>query len=255
MGDTDSPDFNKARGYLIGFSVVVLLLWYFGADLSSFKLLGNEIKLNENIKNVWLVLAVINLYLCFRFYHRMPAGSFRFDVAMHGLYDSSLVSLSKFVYKKQMKKRALEYVEDGVEGTPEIKMVKFGASGKMTYLKRVPKQSEVSEKDTVAIIKDMPYSHRNEIRFSLYSTSLVNGAEHYSIDKFYMLTPHRLLAYVVKGYVFVKGALLSPWFADHIVPFILGVFAICVAIFKWWQINHVVNVVFKSSFNQMLMLL
>ena len=33
MGETDTPDFNKARGYLIGFSTVVLLLWYFGADL------------------------------------------------------------------------------------------------------------------------------------------------------------------------------------------------------------------------------
>jgi hypothetical protein len=253
MGDTDSPDFNKARGYLIGFSVVVLLLWYFGADLSSFKLLGNEIKLNENVENVWLVLASINAYLWFRLYQRMPAGSFSFDMAMHELYDSSLINLSRRVYNKKMRRRALDGVEDGVDGTPEIKMMKFGASGKMAYLARLPKKSEESEKSSVATIQGMPYSYRNEICFTLYTACLIDGSEHNSRGKTYIKTPHRLLAYMVKSYVFVKGALLSPWFADHIVPLILGVFAVCVAIFKWWQINHVVHVVFKNSFNQVLM--
>ena len=252
MGDTDSPDFNKARGYLIGFSVVVLLLWYFGADLSSFKLLGNEIKLNENVENVWLVLASINAYLWFRLYQRMPAGSFSFDMAMHELYDSSLISLSRLVYTKQIRRRALEYVKEGVAGTPEIKKMKFGGGGRMTYLKDISNDKEV-EKNSLAQIRDMSYLYRNEIRFNLSISCLVDGSEYSSRGNIYLKTPHRLLAYVVKGYVFVKGALLSPWFADHIVPFILGAFAICVALFKWWQINHVVHVAFKNSFNQMLM--
>jgi hypothetical protein len=231
----------------------VLLLWYFGADLSSFKLLGNEIKLNENVENVWLVLALINGYLWFRLYQRMPAGSFSFDMAMHELYDSSLISLSKRFYKKQMRALALDEVKDGVEGTPEIKMLKFGASGKMTHLDNVSRQDKESEKSPIAKIREMPYPYRNQIRFTLYTSCLVNGADHHSRGKLYTKIPHRLLAYMVKGYVFVKGALLSPWFADNIVPLTLGAFAVCVAIYKWWQINHIVHVVFKNSFNQMLM--
>jgi hypothetical protein len=252
MGDTDSPDFNKARGYLIGFSVVVLLLWYFGADLSSFKLLGNEIKLNENFENVWLVLASINVYLWFRLYQRMPAESLSFDMAMHELYDSSLVNLSKFVYRRQIRKQALEYVEDGVHGTPEIKIIKIGAGGKMTYLNKISRQSEAWEKESVAMIRKMPYSYRNEIRFTLYTSCLVDGADHSSHGNLYIKTPHRLIAYMVKGYVFIKGALLSPWFADHIVPLILGAFAVVVAFYKWWHINQEAHVAFKNSFNQLL---
>lgn len=32
MHETDAPDVNKARRFLIGDSVLVLLLWFFGAD-------------------------------------------------------------------------------------------------------------------------------------------------------------------------------------------------------------------------------
>jgi hypothetical protein len=253
MGDTDSPDFNKARGYLIGYSVVVLLLWYFGADLSSFKLLGNEIKLNENVENVWLVLALINLYLCLRLYHRMPAGSFRFDMAMHELYNTSLINLAALVYKRRMREWLLGEMNDGVEGNPEIKMLKFGANGRINHLNIAPVVDKDRHKNTVDKIQKMSYSDRNQINFTLNSHCSVNGSDHYSHGKFYLILPHRLLAYVVKFYVFVKGALLSPWFADHIVPLILGVVAVCVALYRWWQMNHVVHVVFKNSFNQILM--
>ncbi|MBV7552252.1 hypothetical protein KW841_07830 [Pseudomonas sp. PDM28] len=252
MGDTDSPDFNKARGYLIGFSVTVLLLWYFGADLSSFKLLGNEIKLNENVENVWLVLASINGYLWFRFCHRMPVGGLKFDMAMHELYDRSLISLSARIYKKQMSALVLDDVKAGVEGTPEITMLKISASGRMTYLDNISRQDQGSEESPIVKIREMPYPYRNQIRFALHTQCLVNGAEHRFIGKLYTKIPYRMLAYLVKGYVFVKGALLSPWFADHIVPLILGALAVCVASYKWWQINHAVHAVLKNSFNQLL---
>lgn len=252
MGDTDSPDFNKARGYLIGFSVVVLLLWYFGADLSSFKLLGNEIKLNENVENVWLVLASINGYLWFRFYQRIPAGSFRFDMAMHELYNTSLINLAALVYKRRMRAWLLGEMKDGVEGNPEIKMLKFGAKGRINHLNITPEGDKERHKSIVDEIQKMSYSNRNQINFILNSHCSVNGADHFSHGKFYLMHPHRLLTHVVKIYVFVKGALLSPWFADHVVPLVLGAIAVCVASFKWWQINQVTHVVFRNSFNQFL---
>lgn len=139
VGETDTPDFNKARGYLIGFSTVVLLLWYFGADLSTFKLLGNEIRLKENVQNVWMVLAGINAYLWLRLYQRTPEGSFRFDLTMHDLYEKTLIRVVRRLGKKQMRNHVLELIEKTpgtVDG--EFKLISFNPKGKMTRLERTP---------------------------------------------------------------------------------------------------------------------
>lgn len=239
MGDTDTPDFNKARSYLIGFSSVVLLLWYFGADLTAFKLLGNEIKLKENVQNVWMVLAGINAYLWMRLYQRTPEGSFRFDIAMHDLYEKTLIEVMKRLQKKQMRKHVLEqvidsnYKEDG-----GFKLVGFTPKGRMTYLTRPTPQGREAP-DRLTVIRSMPPAYRNEIGYSFFVRYNVGSSEHNQQGgQGFVTAPSRLVATLVEWYVFIRGAIVSPWFFDHVTPFLLGIASIGVALFKWYQINY-----------------
>lgn len=239
MGETDTPDFNKARGYLIGFSTVVLLLWYFGADLSTFKLLGNEIRLKENVKNVWMVLAGINAYLWLRLYQRTPAGSFSFDLPMHDLYERTLIGVVRRLGKKKMRSHVLELIETTpgiVDG--EFKLVSFNPKGKMTHHERTPPKG-TDPTDKLAMVRKLDSATRNEIRYSFYIDYTAGGNEHHQHGgRAFITTPSRLVTKLVKWYVFVRGAFVSPWFFDHVTPFVLGGMSICVALFNWWQINY-----------------
>lgn len=239
MGETDTPDFNKARGYLIGFSTVVLLLWYFGADLSTFKLLGNEIKLKENVQNVWMVIAGINAYLWMRLYQRPPEGSFRFDLAMHNLYEKTLIGVVTRLDNKQMRSHVLELIEQTpgtVDG--ELKLISFKPKGKMTHYER-PTPIGAEPPDKLAMVRKLDSTTRNEIRYAFYIHYTVGGNEHHqSGGQAFTTTPSRFVAKLVKWYVFARGAIVSPWFFDHVTPFVLGGMSICVALFNWWQINY-----------------
>lgn len=239
MGEMDTPDFNKARGYLIGFSTLVLLLWYFGADLSTFKLLGNEISLKENVQNVWMVLAGINAYLWLRLYQRTPEGSFRFDLAMHDLYDKTLIEVMKRVDKKKMLSHVLEQVNDSPETIPgEVKLHLYTAKGKMTHYERTPPKG-TDTPDKLALVRKLDRATRNEIRYWFYIHYTVRGNDHHlNAGQTLKTTPSRLVAKLVKWYVFARGAIVSPWFFDHVTPFVLGGMSICVALFNWWHINY-----------------
>lgn len=231
MGETDTPDFNKARGYLIGFSTVVLLLWYFGADLSTFKLLGNEIRLKENVQNVWMVLAGINAYLWLRLYQRTPAGSFSFDLPMHDLYEKTLVAVVRRLGKKKMRSHILEQIKSTpgtVDG--EFKLMSFKPKGKMTHHERNPPKGKESP-DKLAMVRGLDSTTRNEIRYSFYIHYTVGGSEHHQCGgQAFTTTPSRSIARLVKWYVFVRGAIVSPWFFDHVTPFVLGGMSISVAL-------------------------
>ncbi|MEG8203862.1 hypothetical protein SE916_11005 [Pseudomonas sp. 5FOS] len=238
MGETDTPDFNKARSYLIGFSTVVLLLWYFGADLSTFKLLGNEIKLKENVQNVWMVLAGINTYLWVRLYQRTPEGSFRFDLAMHELYDKTLVAVMRRLQKKQMRSHAMKLITR-TPGTVEgkVNLLSFNPKGKMTYADRQPPPG-AEPPDKLTVIRKLDSNTRNEIRYTFYIHYTVGNSDHHQHGgEAFTTTPSGLVARLVKWYVFARGAIVSPWFFDHVTPFLLGCMSIGVALFNWYQIN------------------
>lgn len=239
MGETDTPDFNKARGYLLGFSTVVLLLWYFGADLSAFKLLGNEIKLKENVKNVWLVLALINFYLWLRLYQRTPVGSFRFDLAMHKLYEKTLISVVTFIRRKELK----DFVEREILG-PTItasegyKFDSFNAKGKIAIYESDHTLKTPDAQHLLETLRNIDSTARNEIQydFHIYFTYHEGERQKYSVNHS-PVQPSSFITKMVKWYVFVRGAFVSPWFFDHVTPFVWGGISICVALFKWWQIN------------------
>lgn len=239
MGETDTPDFNKARGYLLGFSTVVLLLWYFGADLSAFKLLGNEIKLKENVKNVWLVLAGINVYLWLRLYQRTPAGSFRFDLPMHDLYEKTLIKVVRRLSKREMYAHVLDAITTGpATVTGEVVIVRVASTGKMAYyLSASAKQKGTDDK--LLMIRDFPHDHRNRVMYTCTVSYSVGSSNHtQSGGRPFVILPPLWVTKLVKWYAFFRGALVSPWFFDHVTPFVLGGVSTCVALLSWWQINY-----------------
>jgi hypothetical protein len=250
MGDTDSPDFNKARGFLIGYSLIVALLWFFGADLTQFKLMGNEIYLKENIRHVWLVIALINFYLWIRFLQRLPKRGLRFDEDMHLALDVALIKICRFFYKR----RAFKYVaakalEDG-EGT----LVKLRMSGVLSYRDELEHERGRDHGPTGPW--DYFYPYRAKVWFSLVKVYHKDGKEITSHGgNGYEAIPSVSLYRAAVAYAFLKGVVGLTWFTDNIWPLLFGCLSTGIAVCKWWQVHHMFRHTYQSSFNQVLFLL
>lgn len=236
MGDTDTPDLNKARGFLLGFSVVVFLLWYFDADLSSFKLMGNEIVLNSNTENSWFILAIFNLYFWFRYFQRLPKSAFLFDEAMNNIYDSHLAMFSILIYGQRLKKSARA---DQSHKYPLAKIVRFEYTSRLTchgklidYRSNDP-NSEVglysftSKERSHIVVTTFYYATEN---IENLKTPEIQGA---AVEKFH---PNLLVIILARFFTLTRGALVSPWLTDNVFPLIVGALAIAVALIKWVQI-------------------
>ncbi|ROO35369.1 hypothetical protein BIV08_04240 [Pseudomonas sp. AF76] len=247
MGDTDSPDFNKARGFLIGYSLVVALLWFFGADLTQFKLMGNEIYLKENIRHVWLVIALINFYLWIRFLQRLPKRGLRFDENMHEALDAALIKICSIVHKRVAFRKA---ASEGVEKN-EGELVNLQLSGVLSY--RDELEHERGREFGPTGPWDYSYPYRAKVNFSMYKKFDKNGeiVNSYGASS-YEATPNLILYRAAVVYAFLKGVVGLTWFTDNVWPLLFGCLSIGVAVFKWWQINSVVHVTFVNAFNQTL---
>lgn len=251
MGDTDSPDFNKARGFLVGYSLVVALLWFFGADLTQFKLMGNEIYLKENIRHVWLVIAVINFYLLLRFFQRLPKRGLRFDEDMHATLDRVLVRLCKLWYKNAAFKFAALRAKQ--EGDGEI--IRLKMHGDLNYRDHLERERG---RDEFSPTGPWDYSYPNRVKMTFgFSAELLKDGDitKSSGGRGYDVTPNRALYVFSIVYAFLKGAMSLTWFTDNIWPLLFGCLSIGIALYKWWQIHHVFRHTYQSAFNQVLFLL
>ena len=248
MGDTDSPDFNKARGFLIGYSLIVVLLWFFGADLTQFKLMGNEIYLKENIRHVWLVIALINIYLWFRFYQRLPKRGLRFDENMHEALDAALIRICLIFHKRVAFKKA---TDEGVE-KGEGRLVSLKMSGALSYRDELEHQRGREFGPTGPW--DYVYPYRAKVWFSMYKVFDKDGEIHSSHGgSGYEAIPSVALYRVAIVYAFVKGVVGLTWFTDNVWPLLFGGLSIGIGILNWWQIHHVFRHAYQSGFNQMLL--
>jgi hypothetical protein len=232
MHETDSPDVNKARGFLIGYSVLVLLLWFFGADLTEFKLLGNEIKMHQNGQHVWFVLGFINVYLWFRFLQRLPDRALMFDGKMHFILDNMLISLCKMTHRRA----AYAFVNERLASWSECKnpkLTKLEIFGSLYYRDNLER-----DKGNGDFAPDGPWSYRYpsraKVRFSFRThtmSSKITGGESYEA------MPGRLVYSLAILLAFIKGALVHSWFTDNVLPLLVAILTIGAAFDKWWQIN------------------
>ncbi|MDD1008179.1 hypothetical protein M5G27_11915 [Pseudomonas shahriarae] len=235
MGDTDTPDFNKARGFLIGFSVVVFLLWYFGADLSSFKLMGNEIKLQSNTKSAWMILALINVYFLFRYYQRLPRNSLVFDEVMNNMYDHYLKKMSLFFYGGRFKRIVLEHKS---RVSPNASIFKHHCNITLTVHEALVERLKY-EPDALVGLHSFDRKTRTQLSFSaIYKLVGEPQAEliwnHAGNGK---LQPNFIVVTLAKSITLFRGAFIAPWLTDNVFPLVIGAASTIAALAKWYQVN------------------
>jgi len=233
--DIDNPDLNKTRGFLIGFSVVVFLLWYFGADLSSFKLMGNEIKLQSNTKSAWMVLAAINVYFLFRYYQRLPSNSLVFDQPMNKIYDDFLKKLALVFYRRRLQKLAKE---DLARNQPEHSITEQYHASHLTCHTKL-QDHQKSDPEMWAGLHSFGRKGRTEMRLSVnYRTvNLINNKPGLAGGVSETFSPNILIAMLARLLTLLRGAFIAPWFTDNVFPLIVGAAATSVALTKWYQVN------------------
>lgn len=233
----DGRDFNKARGFLLTYSALVLALWYFGADLTQFKLMGNEVQLHQRTNSVWLVLAALNAYFWFRCYQRLPAGGLYFDNAMDQLYVKSLEGVTLFMGRRKLNRKILSDLasRDRAEAPftigsyyTQISQRPLRKDKTLTAKKETLKSRLLLEKYRVKMFMQVKYRFKSD-----------NGWTDSESSDYFDL--HAVLTWPVKMFVILKGALITPWFTDHIAPLLFGGMSTAFALWKWYSINFLAS--------------
>lgn len=232
----DESDFKKARGFLLTYSALVLALWYFGADLTQFKLMGNEIKLQHRTESAWLVLAIINIYFLARCYQRVPQLGFYFDEPMNDIYDSALVWSAVRWKRRALNKDLLNNFDRNHRSKGSIKMASpVGEATARETAKRL------LEKDPNGATKLHRYSRASRTQLHLrrfYSHTSEDGVfEKSGGAGNYPYKPPALFTWPVKAFAIARGLFVTPWFTDHIAPLALGGISTVLALCNWYAIN------------------
>lgn len=226
MGDLDVADFNKARSFLLGWSVLIFCLWFFGADLSAFKLLGNEIKLTRNIENVWLLLALVGVYLWLRYYQRLPKKSLNFNEDMNEVYDGVLRVWVKvrLVFFDRWKLKSDQF--------------KFNSSKLKIHRVQIKMMRVEVQKGRDSVeAYDLSTSERVSMEVEYYTTLFVgtNTIEGWSHKR--NISPPIILALAFKVVALIKGVFTASWFSDYLLPMFVGAGAVVLAIRQWLLIT------------------
>ncbi|MFJ4089140.1 hypothetical protein [Pseudomonas psychrophila] len=233
----DGGDFKKARGFLLTYSAVLWALWFFGANLTTFKLMGTEILLGHRTNSVWLVLACLNIYFWFRFIQHMPSGSFRFDQAMNDQYDKSLKRAAVWVKHFELKKAVQLHHDEHQPTTEKTKLIRGSAN--LTYPQRLETDRRHHPEEEFEL-HQYNRKARTEMSITGYCKRSKNGEWELFGTHIYLpnYTPSRLFTWTVKAYAMLTGAFITPWFTNLIAPLMLGAVSTVLAIWNWWQINH-----------------
>lgn len=243
----DEGDFKKARGFLLTYSALVLALWYFGADLTQFKLMGNEVRLQHRTDSAWLVLAVLNIYFLARCYQRMPSLGLYLDGPMNDLYDKSLVWVAlKFkLRRKALRAQAAERFAKTHDQSRKMQITSYDA---ITTVQHDVGEAQRRNGDEAPDLHQLSRSSRAEIKISLlYAIYEKNGQPlDYPGGEQLTFSPHVLITWAVKAFAIGRGAFITPWFTDHVAPLALGLLSTSLALLKWCEMKFFTDV-FSAS--------
>lgn len=225
-------DFKKARAFLLAYSTLILLLWYFSVDLRAFSFLGVPIGIRDNIKNVHLVAAIGNAYFLLRYFQKAPKGSFKLSDEMIVVFEDTLKALVPYAYISRLDS-LMRSVADSKDARIEYR----------TLEKKVTMGHQLSE-DRTSIISfwrwgNADLARRVEVSIDLGFIYVKDGKKHIGrvVDK--RIIPAYALVLICQTYAFVKGSLTTSWFTDYILPILYALAAIGVFVSTWWRINHV----------------
>ncbi|GAA0427098.1 hypothetical protein GCM10008969_58350 [Pseudomonas veronii subsp. inensis] len=231
----DEGDFKKARGFLLTYSAFVLALLYFGADLTQFKLMGNEVQLHQHTKSAWLVLAVVNIYFWFRCYQRVPRLGLYFDGPMNDLYDRALVWVAVKLKKRALNKQAQEHYAENY--TPPAVMQIHFYGGEATARDTLEEDSRHNG-DEASELHQISRAARTKMRLHTGYTLDHDGQGHHLPGYSHLdYEPRAFITWPVKAFVIARGAFVTPWFTDHIAPLVLGGISTLLALWRWCDVN------------------
>jgi hypothetical protein len=238
LNDIDSPDFAKARGFLIGFSSVALVLWFYGVDLATIKFLGLEIVPKRNASHSWGLIALVNAYLFFRFYQRIPENTRNFDDRMNRIYDEALGWVAMIIYRlgliEEGRKLLLETYPDVKSDAIEIQSLTYTIS---CHDKLAEAEARSGTEDHVPTIDEVNREYRTEV----IVTGFFIGQRQPNLDicsRYAHLTKTMpaIITWGCKAFAGVRGMCVTPWFTDNWLPLGLGAAAVGVAIHRWLTI-------------------
>jgi hypothetical protein len=231
----DEGDFKKARGFLLTYSVLVLALWYFGANLTQFKLMGNEIQLHQRTSSAWLVLAIVNVYFLVRCYQRVPPLGLYFDEPMNDLYDKTLVWVVAKLKRRDVNRQAQEHFSANYKSTLEMQITSTTVEA---TARRTVNADQRNNGDEAPELHKLQSSTRAAVTVhATYAVCEENVWKHYAGYGRVVYEPSALLTWPLKAFVIARGALITPWFTDHIAPLALGVVTTVLALWKWCDLN------------------
>lgn len=232
----DGRDFNKARGFLLTYSALVLALWYFGADLTQFKLMGNEVQLHQRTNSVWLVLAALNAYFWFRCYQRIPLNGLNFDKEMDSLYEASLRWVALTLGRRKLKKEVVgEVAKRSREGAP------FNIKSYAAHFSYRPTPDKSKRQGGMGL-KSRILLHEYQVKMYLkakYVCQSDKGWLEGEATRYFVMNV--AYTWLIKFFTVLRGAFVTPWFTDYVAPLLFGFVSTAFALWKWYSINFLAS--------------
>lgn len=223
--DFDEGSFKKARSFLMVFSTMLLVLWYFKAEMSTLSLLGNSIKFTANTHNLWLVLAVANLYFFCRYIQHLPRDWRKPGKDFEDLFNLTFCRVTEIVYRRILRTAAWnDFKEDhDISGVTNFRVKPSG----FRYVARDPRPSHF-----------MFLRSEMKVEFSLPSTWIsANGSQCASEGFGFVVEPTKWVVWYSRVTSFIKGIILAPWFTEHLFPMLYAACAIGVGFWSWHTVD------------------
>ncbi len=228
--DIDS-DWKKARAFLVTFSVVVLLAWYFSADVNNISILGLSLKPKENANDIWGAIAILNVYFLARYYQKLPDEHKKPADRNHATYEKTLIN----IYIKNNRKALRKITEDKISTDHEQrKSLTIRPYGKMEY--RENYASPQSQDDDSPIESYRSHS-KNRITFSIWYSYKTDTSDLAGYHGAYLhgltMTPSKTEVLTAQVLAWFKNCLFNSWGSDYIFPFLLGFSGSMIATSSW----------------------
>lgn len=231
-------DWRKARGFLITFSFGTLLAWYFSADLGKLPIAGASLTIKANAEDVWLAIAIVNIYFILRCIQKFPPEKKLPDNATREGFEKALVWITNLSYQGYY----IKYVEAKdrefrIHGRPHPRrVVKTYANCRLLY--KVEHSSQSVDNHP---IKPEDYYRRlygNKLTISISYAYTTDSGESGTFSGYSLeLTPNRYAVLFAKIVGWPRGIFFTPWMTDYILPLLLGLGSTAAALYAWTH-NH-----------------
>lgn len=237
MDDTSTENLDsetaKARGILMTFSTLVLLGWYFGAELSQVNILGNSIKLQKNTDNVWLVLSIGNFYFLIRYMQKLGLSGLRPDEKMRSCFERALIATVRVVYRKRFWEAAKKSFAEG-RVIDKARLTSVHPAGEM---KHIPDDGTVDD-FFLTNVPELKRRHQNRVVYSIpYRFDDEQGRQVISTGSYVEINPSRAVILMVQLYSFLKGIVLTPWLSERVLPLIYGLAVLTLSLYSWCAVK------------------